>query len=147
MSLKILVAVDLSAATARVLEVAQRIARSMDGEIRVLHVAEAEPDFVGFDVGPEVVRDQLAKEYRAEHRAVQEHAEALRAAGVSATALLIKGPIVDTVLKESARFDADLIVAGSHGFGALRDLLVGSVSRGILQESDIPVLVVPVRDS
>ena len=36
---------------------------------------------------------------------------------------------------------------GSHGFGALYDLLVGSSSRGILKSSTVPVLVVPVRES
>ena len=144
MALKILVAVDLSGATTRVIQVAERIARGMDGEVRVLHVAEAEPDFVGYDAGPEVVRDQVAREFREEHRAVQAHAGLLREAGVEASALLIKGPIVDTVLHEAARMCADLLIVGSHGFGALYDLLVGSSSRGILKKSTIPVLVVPI---
>jgi len=147
MALKILVAVDLSAATARVVQVAERIARPMSGEVRVLHVAEAEPDYVGYDAGPEVVRDQVAREYRDEHRAVQSHAESLRKAGIQATALLIKGPIIETVLNEAERLEADLLIVGSHGFGALYDLLVGSSSRGILKSSTIPVLVVPVRES
>jgi nucleotide-binding universal stress UspA family protein len=146
MPLNILVAVDLSGATTRVMQVAERIARSMEGAVWVLHVAEAEPDFVGYDAGPEVVRDQVAKEFREEHRAVQNHASTLREAGVEATALLIKGPIVDTVLKEAARLEADLLIVGSHGFGALYDLLVGSSSRGILKKSKIPVLVVPVSN-
>jgi nucleotide-binding universal stress UspA family protein len=144
MALKILVAVDLSDATARVIQVTERIASSMDGAVRVLHVAEAEPDFVGYDAGPEVVRDQVAQEFREEHRAVQDHAESLRKTGIEATALLIKGPIVDTVLNEAARMGADLLIVGSHGFGALYDLLVGSSSRGILKKSTIPVLVVPI---
>ncbi len=110
-----------------------------------MHVAEAEPDFVGFDAGPDVVRDQIAKEFRDEHRAVQAHAESLRQAGIEASALLIRGPIIETVLNEAQRFEADLLIVGSHGFGAMYDLLVGSSSRGILKRSEIPVLVVPVR--
>jgi nucleotide-binding universal stress UspA family protein len=146
MSLKILVAVDLSDATARVVEVTERIAGPMSGVVRLLHVAEAEPDFVGFDAGPDVVRDQVAKEYRDEHRRVQAHADALRDANIDANALLIKGPIIETILNEAKRFEADLLIVGSHGFGALYDLLVGSSSRGILKDTDIPVLVVPIRD-
>lgn len=146
MTLKILVAVDLSSATQRVIQVTERIAKPMSGVVRVLHVAEAEPDFVGFDAGPDVVRDQVAKEFRDEHRQAQAHADALREAGIDANALLIRGPIVETVIKEAERFEADLLIVGSHGFGALYDLLVGSSSRGILKDADIPVLVVPIRD-
>jgi len=146
MKIKILVAVDLSAATARIVEVTERIAKGMSGEAWILHVAEAEPDLVGFDAGPKVVRDQVAKEFREEHKRVQQHADTLREAGIEATALLIRGPIVDTVLQEAQRLEVDLIIVGSHGFGALYDLLVGSESRGILKKSEIPVLVVPVKD-
>jgi nucleotide-binding universal stress UspA family protein len=146
MSLKILVAVDLSDATTDVIQAAEYLARATAGQVRVLHVAEAEPDFVGYDAGPQVVRDQVAREFRDAHRGVQTHADALRDAGVDANALLIKGPIVETVLSEAKRFEADLLVVGSHGFGALYDLLVGSSSRGILRDTDIPVLVVPVRE-
>ena len=146
MGLKILVAVDLSDATNKVIGVAQYLAKATEGEVRLLHVAEAEPDFVGYDAGPEVVRDQVAKEFREEHRKVQEHADTLRQAGVSAKGLLIQGPIIETVLGEAKRFEADMLIVGSHGFGALYDLLVGSSSRGILRDSNIPVLVVPIRD-
>jgi nucleotide-binding universal stress UspA family protein len=38
------------------------------------------------------------------------------------------------------------LIVGSHGFGAIYDLLIGSISRGILKDTDIPVLVVPIRD-
>ncbi len=146
MGLKILVAVDLSEATARVIQVTEYLAKATSGDVRLLHVAEAEPDFVGYDAGPEVVRDQVAKEFRDEHRGVQAHADALREAGVEAKALLIQGPIVETVLSEAKRFGADLLIVGSHGFSALYDLLVGSSSRGILKDTEIPVLVVPIRD-
>lgn len=146
MTLKILVAVDLSNATKRVIQVTERIARGMSGEAWVLHVAEAEPDLVGFDVGPEVVRDQVAKEFREEHKAVQQHTDTLREAGIEANALFIRGPIVETVLEQAERIEADLLIVGSHGFGALYDLLVGSASRGILKHSGIPVLVVPIKD-
>ena len=77
---------------------------------------------------------------------MQEYAEQLRDAGIDAKALLIKGPIVATILQQAKRFDADLLIVGSHGFGAIYDLLVGSASRGILKDTEIPVLVVPIRD-
>jgi len=143
--MKILVSVDLSEATPRILQAAGRLARSLSGKLWLLHVAEPEPDFIGYEAGPDVVRDQVAREFRDEHRKVQEYADSMRDDGIAATALLIQGPIVDTVIAEAGRLEIDLLVVGSHGYGAVYDLLVGSVSRGILKHAEIPVLVVPVR--
>ena len=100
--MKILVAVDLSEASARVVEAARRVATQSGADVYLLHVAEPNPDFVGFEAGPDVVRSQVAEEYRREHRAVQELAEHLREAGISATALLVQGPTVATTLEQAA---------------------------------------------
>jgi nucleotide-binding universal stress UspA family protein len=69
----------------------------------------------------------------------------MRDEGLPVTALMIQGPVVDTVIAEAERLEADMLVVGSHGYGAVYDLLVGSMSRGILKHAEIPVLVVPVR--
>ena len=143
--MNILVSVDFSNATPRVLEAAANLARALSAKVWLLHVAEPEPDFVGYEAGPDVVRDQVAKELRDEHRKIQEYAEAMRGQGLAAKGLLIQGAIVDTVMSESRRLEADLLVVGSHGYGAVYDLLVGSISRGILKYAEIPVLVVPIR--
>ena len=55
--------------------------------------------------------------------------------------------IVDTtpvagVLHEAKRFDADVIVLGWRGHGAVRRLLMGSVSRGVVRGATCAVLVV-----
>lgn len=143
--MNIMVSVDFSDATPRILEATVKLARALTAKVWLLHVAEPEPDFVGYQAGPDVVRDQVAREFRGEHRKIQEYAESMREQGLAATALLIRGPIVETVIAEARRLEADLLVVGSHGYGAVYDLLVGSVSRGILKHTEIPVLVVPVR--
>jgi len=84
--MKLLVAIDLSAASTRVIEVARQVALATHAHVYVLHVAEPEPDFVGFEAGPGVVRDQVAEEFRQAHRAVQAFADSLREGGVEASA-------------------------------------------------------------
>jgi nucleotide-binding universal stress UspA family protein len=143
--MNILVSVDFSEATPRILQVAAKLTRALSGKLWLLHVAEPEPDFVGYEAGPDVVRDQVAREFRDEHRKLQEYADSMRDEGLPVTALMIQGPVVDTVIAEAERLEADMLVVGSHGYGAVYDLLVGSVSRGILKHAEIPVLVVPVR--
>ena len=145
--MSILVAVDLSPASEKVVEAAGRIAKLTGAPVYILHVAEPEPDFVGYDAGPEVVRTQVAHELRREHRDVQALAEKLRADGLDATALLIRGPTVETTLKEADNLKAELVVVGTHGHGAVYDVLIGSYSAGIIRRSKLPVLVVPIKDS
>ena len=142
-SVNILIAVDMSPVTKRVMASARMLARAMDAHAYLLHVAEPEPDFVGFDAGPDVVRDQMAAEFRREHRQIQALAADLRSDGLEATALLVQGAIVETILNEAERQDAAMIVLGSHGRGAVVELLVGSACEGIVRKSTRPVLVVP----
>jgi nucleotide-binding universal stress UspA family protein len=47
------------------------------------------------------------------------------------------------ILDEAARFRADVTVVGWRGHGAVRRLLMGSVSRGVVRGSTSAVLVVP----
>jgi nucleotide-binding universal stress UspA family protein len=144
--MNILVAVDLSPASEKIVEAARGVAGLTGASVYVLHVAEPEPDFVGYDAGPEVVRTQVAEELHREHKAVQKLAQSLRDDGLDATALLIRGPTVETTLKEAEKLKAGLIVVGTHGHGAVYDVLVGSYSAGIIRRSKLPVLVVPCRD-
>jgi len=145
--MNILVAVDLSPASEDVVEAARLIAEPIGATVYILHAAEPEPDFVGYDAGPEVVRTQVAQELRREHREVQALAEKLRNGGLNATALLVRGPTVETTLKEAESLKAGLIVVGTHGHGAVYDVLIGSYSAGIIRRSKLPVLVVPIRES
>ena len=145
--MKVLVAIDFSPVTERMMKAAERLGRATSAEVWLLHVAEPEPDFVGYDAGPGAVRDQVAAELHDEHRQIQALAGRLRDAGIEATALCVQGPIVDTVLEHADRLGADLIVTGSHGHGAVYHLLVGSISEGLVARSTRPVLVVPARDT
>jgi nucleotide-binding universal stress UspA family protein len=94
-----------------------------------------------------MARDSLAEKFHREHRQIQEIAKRLREEGLEATALLVHGPTVEYILKEASELDVDMIVVGSHGRGAVYQLLVGSVSEGLLRKSRCPVLVVPTRKS
>jgi nucleotide-binding universal stress UspA family protein len=68
------------------------------------------------------------------------------ATGADAEALLIQGPTTESILEQAKRIEADVIVMGSHGRGALYKAFVGSVSEQVLEQSPIPVLIVPVND-
>jgi len=96
-------------------------------------------------VGPQYERDAVAEKFRNEHIAIQAIAGAWRTEGLDTTALLVQGTTVETILKEAADLQVDMIIAGSHGKSAMRRLLVGSVSEGLLQNAKCPILIIPTQ--
>jgi nucleotide-binding universal stress UspA family protein len=143
--MKLLVAVDLSESTKTIVEKVEEINKEYPAKIWILHNAEPEPDFVEFKVDPLAARETLAKKFHNEHRQIQAIADRLRKAGLDAKALLVHGATVDTILKEASDLDVDMIVVGTHGRGAMYQLLMGSVSEGVLHKSRRPVLVIPTH--
>ena len=103
-------------------------------------------DVIEFKVDPIAAREALAKKFHKEHREIQAIADRLRRDGLEATALLVHGPTVETILQEAEDLDVDMIVVGSHGHGAMYKLLMGSVTKEILRKSPYPVLMVPTHN-
>ena len=143
--MKLLVAVDLSESTQTIVEKVEEINKEYPAKVWILHNAEPEPDTLEFKVDPLAARETLAKKFHNEHCQIQEIANRLRKAGLDATALLVHGETVESILKEASDLDVDMIVVGTHGRGAMYQLLVGSVSEGILHKSRYPVLVIPTH--
>jgi len=143
--MKLLVAVDLSKSTETIVGKVEEMTRGYPAKMWIIHNALPEPDHVEFKVDPLAARENLAKKFHKEHCEIQDIAERLRKSGLDATALLVHGATVETILKEAADLDVDMIVVGSHGRSAMRRLLLGSVSEGIVHESCYPVLVIPTN--
>lgn len=143
--MSLLVALDLSDHTNKIIKAAEKMATMMNCPLYLLHVAQPDPDFVGYDVGPDTVRDQVAAEFHQQHKSLQEYSQLLRDKDIDCTALLIQGETVATVLKHANKLGAEIIIIGSHGHGAVYDILVGSISVGIIKKSHIPVMIVPMK--
>jgi nucleotide-binding universal stress UspA family protein len=75
-------------------------------------------------------------------KALDAVAERARQVGVDVGTHLIEGRPGAVIIREAERLDADLIVIGSHGQGALLDMILGSVSLYVVHHSHIPVCVV-----
>ncbi|MDP6183198.1 MAG: universal stress protein [Gammaproteobacteria bacterium] len=143
--MNILAGIDFSESAQKIIDQTVMLAKALNAKIWLIHVAEPDPAFVGYEADPEVMRDVVAKKYHEEHRDLQAIASALRGDGLDCVALLVQGATVATLLREAAHLPAALIVIGSHGKGALKRLLIGSTSEGILHASEIPVHIVPTR--
>lgn len=140
----ILVALDFESQTSKILVQAERLAQAFGAKLWLVHVVAPNPDFVGYEAGPQVVREQRADELRQEHRDLQAMAQALEEKGLQAHARLIQGPTVETLLNLATEVDADLIVIGGHRHSWLYKMVIGSTTGALIDQAARPVLVVPV---
>jgi nucleotide-binding universal stress UspA family protein len=137
---RILVASDGSESAAQAVEFGVELASEHEAELIFVHVVPA------LDLVPATVFSiggAYPHEPSAEDRALLDDAAATAAArGILSTTALLRGQTVDEIVAYADSHDVNLIVVGSRGRGTVSSALLGSVSRGILQESTRPVLVV-----
>jgi len=139
----ILCLIDFSDVTDRVVGEAAALAKGLSCKLWLLHVAAPDPDFVGYAVGPQHVRDWRSDTLHDERRQIQTRAKELQDEGIDATPLLVQGPTVETILSEADKLKIDMIVMGTHGHGSLHSILVGSNTHGVIHSATCPVVLVP----
>lgn len=137
----VLVPVDFSPVSLRAIELAKAVAPQ--AEIILLHVYEA--PFEGSMRFAHIDHDTLTH-YRNVIRkdAVKQLAELSEAAGVAdARQMVVHGDPGWRIAEQEQELECDLIVVGKQGASALEELLVGSVTKHVLNESQCDVLVSP----
>lgn len=133
-------ATDGSPEAAEALELAIELAKDTGAKLAVLSVHTLIPG--GKGLAPPIT--EVEQPHGAEHLAEAARATAA-AAGVDAKPYVATGDPAKEIVRLAAELGADLIVVGSRGFGAVRGVLVGSVSRAVMTHSKIPVTIVTNR--
>jgi len=141
----ILVGIDFHKNTARLLKQATIIAEPFRSKVWLLHVTAPDPDFVGYEPGPQSVRENRADDLKNEHVKLQTMATELQNSGLDAEALLVQGATVETFVSEADKLHADMIIVGHHDYNFLQKIFKQEVSTDIIDEIKIPVLVVPLK--
>ena len=140
----ILVTIDFNANEKLLIDKAFQMAQAFNSKLWLMHVAAPNPDFIGYEAGPQSVRDSRASELRKEHQLIQEYSASLKEKGIDSVSLLEQGETIETIIEESKNLNIDLIIAGHHEHGFFYNAFVGSVSAEIINKSKIPVLIVPL---
>jgi nucleotide-binding universal stress UspA family protein len=157
---RILVPVDFSPAMEGVLATACAMAQAFQAELHLIHIREiaALPVFPAATVGypgigmpemglpgapsinPGVFCAQTSPDEKSRLDALRDE---LSGQGLPCCAHETEGAVVEELLRAADEIGADLIVMGSHGHGSVYNLLVGSVTEGVLKAARRPVLLVP----
>lgn len=143
---RILVATDFSPHARLALEQARDLVQNNGGKV-ILMTALDRPDpltMVGGGLKTPVPLPQ-ARQSAAVH--LQAEAQAVGLGQLLDAVLVRDGSPEDEILDAAETVKADLIVLGSHGLTGVKRWLLGSVSERVLQRSNLPVLVVPLRQA
>lgn len=140
---RLLVAVDFSPVSRHAIRLGRRLAPTAD--IVLLHAFELpyEGKLAYAGVEESVVRHYIgrAREDRREQLHALAEAAGLPPAGYSVR--LIHGDPSQQIIAQEQEQDSDLIIVGKHGTHLTRELLLGSVTKHVLAESQCDVLVIP----
>lgn len=140
---RILVPMDFSGHSKKALELALSIVRESGGHLTLLHVGVL-PYYamseVGWTlIGPDVAGSMWVDLESAQRKALEELAAKILPEAVERTLKVVVGYPSDIICQYAE--EADLIVMGTHGRGALGRALLGSVTARVLAEAPCPVLV------
>ena len=136
---RILVAVDGSSATPRVVTRATELAAQFGAGIILLHVRQKVPDILG-----EPYYQQVLDKYMQQAEATVEPSTArLEQDGINHEVLILEGDPAAAIIDAAVDEKCDLIVMGTRGLSNLQSIALGSVSHKVLQAAVCPVMVVP----
>lgn len=136
--------VDLSDLTFKVLKQAHHLATAFNSEVIILHVVGEEP--VVYDVGlasPVVMQAPSPETVHKHYAQLLEMRDSLLKFGVNASVRQLENASVETVIEETRKCGADLIILGSHHHSTIYRWFVGTVADDVLKRAHCPVLVVP----
>lgn len=141
---KILIATDGSDSAHEALEFGLELAEEQGATAFLVHVAPAVEvlPYANFAAPAPTVPHELDEQDR---MPLTEAVELAARKGLDTKTELLVGNPADEIIAFGDTIDADLIVVGSRGHGAIASVLLGSVSRAVLHQSRRPVLV--VRDA
>jgi len=143
---KILVPVDFSSVTDRVVDETEALARAFEGKVSLLNVVQ--PPAVAtaeYALPVEVIQEAMNVTDKSARDKLAKFEARFRAAGLNCETDVLVGQPVAVILEQAAKTGADYIVMGSHGHGKLYDFLVGSTASGVLKKARCAVIILPTE--
>ncbi|MGA8181745.1 MAG: universal stress protein [Desulfobacterales bacterium] len=143
---KILVPLDGSKRAEAILPHAEEMANRYGAEIIFLRVEEL---FVMLEWDEVVDLENCREKFDARKKTSEAYLSQLKTEfkdkGIRADARVVHGPVVKSILTAAEDMDVDILLMASHGLGGLHRTFYGSVTAGVLQKIDRPLLIIRTR--
>lgn len=141
---RILIAVDGSLGGESAARIGGEMAAGMGAEVLLVHAVPLPPAVLGVD---QSISDESIKWLEDSAAAAIENAGKILAEyGVGYERIITPGGAADVILDAAGERQADLIVVGHRGLGAMRRFILGSVSSKLAHHARCAVLLAPVRE-
>jgi len=143
---KILVPLDGSKRAEAILPHAEEMANRYGAEIIFLRVEEL---YVMLEWDEVVDLAKCHEKFDTRKKASESYLDQLktefRYKGIQADARVVDGPVVKSILTAAEEMEVDIILMASHGLSGLPRTFYGSVTAGVLQKIDRPLLIIRTR--
>jgi nucleotide-binding universal stress UspA family protein len=127
------VPIDGSAHSTRALEEAIKIAKTTNGTVTLLTV---QPNRTKILSSTNQLSNDITKSI-----ILAEGQKLAQAEGVFAEAILLEGKVVDQIVKTAKEGNFDVIIIGARGLNRFEEVLLGSISHGVVEKAPCPVIV------
>ena len=140
---RILVPTDGSDITAKAIDTAVTLAKSVGAKLYTISVKEPFPYSAISEMQPTPPQEFFDAQERIAAKRIQAVREACEAAGVPCDAHSVEALHPwEAIIEHAQRMECDLVVMASHGRRGVTALLLGSETQKVLTHSKVPVLVV-----
>ena len=153
---RVLIAVDFSDVTGKVVNEGVMIAKAFNAEVCLLHTEPPCDGFIYYDSGyssmgslgyisefnPDFEKGNQEK-IESDKHSLDILKGVVENNGIKATTTLIDGDVCKAIIEHAK--DYDLVVIGSHRHGKLYKLLFDDISTLLLSKTSCPVLIVPIK--
>lgn len=139
---KILVPVDFSENSNRIIQYGAYVAKQFGAEMEAIFVAQTFQDYSEF-FEPHMPVIQFEEDLIASAKEKMKSflAESLESS-VVCRGVVMAGDIAETILDYAKEQQVDLVVMGTHGYKGLEKVLFGSIAEKVVKRSPCPVLTI-----
>ncbi len=144
---RILVPVDNSATSRAALEEAKRFAKNECAAVRLVHVIDLAQFAWSANEFLDVPRLQTSLRESGQ-TVLAESVAAMREVEIEPESAMLEtwgGLLYKAIIDDALEWKADLIIMGTHGYGGLKHVLLGSVAEGVIRHAPAPVLLVKMK--
>jgi nucleotide-binding universal stress UspA family protein len=153
---RILVPLDGTAVAERILPHAFALAKCFDATLVLLHAINARSEMVQANASPEpatsvpIAPDVVDAAVQAEATASDSYLSGVQqrasAEGVRCEAAIVEGYASDIVIRATTDYKIDLVAMTTPGRSSLGRLFFGSTAEAVLQEINVPALVLHAEE-
>jgi nucleotide-binding universal stress UspA family protein/mono/diheme cytochrome c family protein len=139
---RILVPLDFSTNSRRALDYAMGLARKFDATIHLVHVCEVPSMMTASLDAYAIAYGDWSKRLGEEAERQLLEVKSSLVGDVVITVEVLFGNPAGTIIEAAGTHNADLIVMGTHGHGAVMHLMMGNVAERVVRGASCPVLTV-----